>query len=253
MPEQGLFGKLALAFAQTGQGQLQTAAQTYQELGNLDEQGASYTASGLGDIALYQGRFTDAIQILTGGATADIKAGDLERAASKWAALAHAHLLRVYLAAGDEAKARAMSVDLASNLQAEPQAYARVIDGLLALQAKDARRAVQLLTESTTLLDTWIGHFELGRAYLAAAAFTQADSEFERCIKRRGEALSLFLDEEPTYAFLPPVYYYQGLVKEGLKSAKAAESYRNYLDIRGKSTEDPLVPEVRRRIIGDRP
>ena len=35
--------------------------------------------------------------------------------------------------------------------------------------------------------------------------------------------------------------------REGLNSAKAAESYRAYLDIRGKSTEDPLLPDVRRR------
>ena len=78
-------------------------------------------------------------------------------------------------------------------------------------------------------------------------AFTQADSEFDRCIKRRGEALSLFLDEEPTYGYFPPVYYYQGRVREGLKSAGFAESYRAYLDIRGQSNDDPLVPEVRRR------
>ena len=30
-------------------------------------------------------------------------------------------------------------------------------------------------------------------------------------------------------------------------------SYREYLDIRGKSAEDPLIPEVRRRIAGQRP
>jgi hypothetical protein len=32
-----------------------------------------------------------------------------------------------------------------------------------------------------------------------------------------------------------------------MKSAKAAESYGAYLDIRGQSTEDPLVLEARRR------
>ena len=48
--------------------------------------------------------------------------------------------------------------------------------------------------------------------------FPQADAEFDRCLKRRGEALALFLDEEPTYSYLPPVYYYQGRVREGLKN-----------------------------------
>jgi len=83
---------------------------------------------------------------------------------------------------------------------------------------------------------------------LEAGAFTQADSEFDRCIKRRGEAQSLFLDEEPTYGYLPPVYYYQGRVREGLKNAGFAESYRTYLSIRGQSKEDPLLPEVRRHV-----
>ena len=92
-----------------------------------------------------------------------------------------------------------------------------------------------------------MGHFALGRAYLEAGAFLQADSEFDRCIKRRGEALSLLMDEEPTYGYFPAVYYYQGLVREGLKNAGSAESYREYLSIRGKSTEDPLLAEVRKR------
>ncbi len=78
-----------------------------------------------------------------------------------------------------------------------------------------------------TLLDTWIGHFELGRAYLRATNqfAAKADSEFDRCLKRRGEALSLFLDEEPTYGYFPMVYYYQGRVREGLKNEGFAECY----------------------------
>ena len=110
-----------------------------------------------------------------------------------------------------------------------------------------AREAIKLLTEANVLRDTWIGHFDLGRAYLTLSAFPQADAEFDRCLKRRGEALALFLDEEPTYSFLPAVYYYQGRVREGLKSPRFAESYRTYLTFRGQSTEDPLLPDVRRR------
>ena len=97
------------------------------------------------------------------------------------------------------------------------------------------------------MLDTWIGHYHLGRAYLEAGVFPQADSEFDRCLNRRGEALALFLDEEPTYGIFPNVYYYQGRVREGLKSTNFADSYRAYLDIRGASTDDPLVAEARRR------
>ncbi len=77
--------------------------------------------------------------------------------------------------------------------------------------------------------------------------FVQADSEFDLCITRRGEALTV-MDEGPTYGLFPIVYYYQGRVREELKTASFADSYREYLKIRGASKEDPLVPEVRKRI-----
>jgi hypothetical protein len=103
------------------------------------------------------------------------------------------------------------------------------------------------LTEANNLADTWIGRFDLGRAYLEAGDFVEADSEFDRCMKRRGEALSLFLGLMPTYGYFPPVYYYLGRVREGLKSAGFVDSYRTYLSIRGKAGEDPLLTEVRKR------
>jgi tetratricopeptide (TPR) repeat protein len=155
---------------------------------------------------------------------------------------------RTFVEAGASDKAKALSASLAGELQAEPQAYAKTLDGLAAMKAGDPRHAIKLLIEANTLLDTWIGHFDLGRAYLDAGLFTQADSEFDRCLKRRGEALALFLDEEPTYGMFPPVYYYQGKAREGLNSMNFAESYRAYLDVRGKSADDPLVPEVRKRV-----
>jgi tetratricopeptide (TPR) repeat protein/tRNA A-37 threonylcarbamoyl transferase component Bud32 len=275
MQEPGLFGLLALAFAELGQERLPEAAETYQSLGKMDDLGASYTASGLGDLQFYEGRFSEAAQIFSRGATADLASGDTDRAANKFAAVARAQLARqqhglaidaadkalthsqavkirflagrVYVDAGAAAKGRTIAEGLASEPQAEPKAYARILDGMAALNSNQPRQAIEHLIEANRLLDTWIGHMELGRAYLAAGAFAQADAEFDRCIKRRGEALSLFLDEDPTYGFFPAVYYYQGRVREGLKNPTFAESYAAYLDIRGQSTEDPLLPEVRRR------
>jgi hypothetical protein len=49
-------------------------------------------------------------------------------------------------------------------------------------------------------------------------------------------------------AIFPPVYYYQGQAREGLESPGAADSFRTYLSIRGKAGEDPLLPEIRRRL-----
>jgi tetratricopeptide (TPR) repeat protein/tRNA A-37 threonylcarbamoyl transferase component Bud32 len=281
MPEPGLFALLALAFAQVGQGHVGPATETYQRLGQNDPEGASYTASGLADLAIYEGRLSDAERILTQGAAADLTAKAPDKAASKFAALADVLLLkrqkaaaiaaaekalansravkirflaaRVLVEAGASARARELSDGLGDELQAEPQAYASIIQGLAALTSGDARQAIKVLTTANTMLDTWIGHYYLGRAYLEAGAFPQADSEFDRCLKRRGEALALFLDEEPTYGYFPMVYYYQGRVREGLKNTNFSESYGAYLESRGKSTEDPLVPEVRRRAAAGAP
>jgi tetratricopeptide (TPR) repeat protein len=153
---------------------------------------------------------------------------------------------RVYVELGEIAKAHELAAGLSSELQIEPQAFAKLIEGEAALKEKDARGAVKLFTEANNLLDTWIGRFDLGRAYLEMGAFPEADSEFDRCIKRRGEALSLFLDL-PTYGYFPPVYYYQGRAREGMKSAGFAESYKKYVSIRGKAGEDPLLAEIRHK------
>ena len=273
-----VFSAQALALAQTGQGLLSQARDTYQRLGKIDAPGASLAASGLGDLALYEGRFLEGARILEQGAAADVTAKNPERAAAKFAALAYARVTRgqkgeavaaathalqnsnavkirflsarTYLQAGEVSKARPLIDGLASEQQSEPQAYAKILEGEIALTDKDPRQAIKLFGDANSLLDTWIGHFDLGRAYLEVSQFIQADSEFDRCLKRRGEALALFIDEEPTYAYFPPVYYYQGRAREGMKTEAFADSYRAYLNIRGASSEDPFVLEVRRRVGG---
>jgi serine/threonine protein kinase/Flp pilus assembly protein TadD len=276
--DQSPWAPQALAFAQMLQGQLPAAAASYEQLGKSQQVGPSYTASGLGDVALYEGRFADAARLFTEGAAADIADKEPDRAGNKLAALAYTELLRgrkpaalaaaekavatsqirpiqflaarIFVEAGEPDRAKRLAIALGNDLQPESQAFASIIDGMIAAADGDNRNALRFLNEANTQLDTWIGHFELGRVYLRAKAFPQADSEFERCINRRGEALALFLDEEPTFGFFPMVYYYQGQVREGLKSTRVAESYKAYLDIRGKSTDDPLVPELRKAVGG---
>jgi eukaryotic-like serine/threonine-protein kinase len=154
---------------------------------------------------------------------------------------------RTFVEAGEIGKARPLIDGLAAEVQGEPQAYAKIVEGDAFMKRRNWSQAIKALTDANSLVDTWIGHFDLGRVYLAAGQPTQADSEFDRCITRRGEALSLFLDEEPTFSYLPSVYYYQGRAREGMKTEGFAESYRTYLNIRGKSNEDPLLQEVRKR------
>jgi eukaryotic-like serine/threonine-protein kinase len=267
------YGFEAQAFASLLQGDVDRAADAYQKIVKVRP---SMAAAGLGDLAIYSGRYSDAAKLLEKGAAADTAAHNSDAAADKFSSLAYVQLLRGqksaalaaldsaldrskaaktrflaawnYVALGEIAKAQELSTGLSSELQLEPQAYGKLIEGELALKNGDSHGAIKLFTDGNNILDTWVGRFDLGRAYLEAGAFTEADSEFDRCLKRRGEALALFLDEVPTYGYFPPVYYYQGRVREGLKNSSFAESYKQYLSIRGQAGEDPLLADARRRI-----
>jgi tetratricopeptide (TPR) repeat protein/predicted Ser/Thr protein kinase len=267
---------LALAEAQLGLGQMSQATETYHKLEKVNAEGASLAVSGLADVASYEGRYADAVRILEQGVAADLAAKNADSAAEKLATLAQIQLYlgqkeaasaaatkalsmsqsvpvrvlaaRALLGAGEVAKAQKLADGLASDVQPETQAYAKIVRGDLALQQGQKNDAIKMFSDANQLLDTWIGHFELGRAYLEAGSFVEADSEFDSCVKRHGEALEIFMDNVPTIAYFPPVYYYQGRVREGLKSPGFADSYRTYLDIRGKAGEDPLLADIRRRL-----
>jgi tetratricopeptide (TPR) repeat protein/predicted Ser/Thr protein kinase len=268
--------QLNLGEAQFGQGKLSDAADTFHGMEKFGSRGASMAVSALADLALYQGHFSEAVRLLEQGANTDLQAKMPENATNKFAALAHAELLRgqsreavaaaekalangqtiqvqflagrVFAEAGEAAQAKKMAEGLAKEALAEPQAYGKIIEGKIALKQGDSRLAIKNITDANNLLDTWIGRFELGRAYLEAGQFTEADSEFDRCIKRRGEAIELFMDNGVTYSYLPYVYYYQGRVRQGLKTPAFADSYRTYLSIRGQSSEDRLLVEVRKSL-----
>jgi len=246
----------------------------YEKMSTMGAFGASFAAAGLGDLALYEGRFADAVKIFEQSAAAAVAANNPDVAAMKFAALAYAQLsrgqnaaaiaaadkalasskalsvrflsARILVEAGAVAKAQPIAASLSAELATEPQAYGKIIAGEIALKKKDLPQAIKILTEANAVVDTWVGHFDLGRAYLEGQAFAQADTEFDRCIKRRGEAL-LLVDEDPTYGYFPPAYYYLGRAREGLQTAGYKDVYGEYLKIRGKSTEDPLLPDVRRR------
>src|SRR4029450_10954889 len=70
--EPDVYATLAVAFAQLGQGRLPDAMQTYQKLATIDALGASFAASGLGDLAAVEGRFADAVRLLNDGAIHDL-------------------------------------------------------------------------------------------------------------------------------------------------------------------------------------
>jgi serine/threonine protein kinase/tetratricopeptide (TPR) repeat protein len=272
------YGYLALAFAQLGQGQLAQAAESYKKLATLSPLGASMSASGLADLGLYEGRISEAIRILEQGASADLAAKDIDSAANKFATLGYARLLRGqnreasdaakkalagsqavrvrFLAGrtlaetGDYPQAQKLAEDLGGDIRPEPQAYAKIVEGNILLKRGERAEAIKSFTDANKLLDTWISRFDLGRAYVEAGAYTEATSEFDKCISRRGEALALFLDEVPTSGFFPPVYFYRGRAEEGLGSSGAADSYQKFLAIQEKGEETPMLQDAKKRLAG---
>jgi tetratricopeptide (TPR) repeat protein len=264
------------ALAELGLGHTVEAAANYGKLQAVSPYGASIAATGLADLALYEGKLADAAGVLEKAIATDFAAKDAESAADRTATLALIQFTmgktkeaissadkasssskdpgvlyrasQVYMAAGQEAKALQLVAPLSQRLQTEPQVYAKLIAGEAQLKKGNAREALNTFQEAQKLADTWLGHFDMGRAYLDAGAFTEASSEFDVCLKRRGEATSVFLDDVPSYHVLPPVYYYQGRAREGLNSPGAAESYKTFLSIKEKSAGDPLVADAQRRL-----
>ena len=138
---------------------------------------------------------------------------------------------RTYAEAGKVEKARPLVEGLDNEVYEEARAYAKIVQGVLALKRGDAGRAVISLREANQLFDSWIGQFDLGRALLEAGLFAQADSAFDACLNaRRGEALALFVDEQPTYAYIAPVHHYLGRTRQELKSTRFREAYQEYLE-----------------------
>jgi tetratricopeptide (TPR) repeat protein/predicted Ser/Thr protein kinase len=265
-----------LALAQLGQGQNQQATETYKSLAALSARGASMAGTGLADQALYEGRTADAIRILEKAIASDLAANDKASASGKQAMLAQAELAQgqkdaalataekaitgnqddgiafiaatVFIDGGKPARAKTIAAGLGKRLQTEPQIYAKLINGEMLLKQGDPKGALQAFEEAQKLSDTWLGRFYSGRASLEAGAFAEAGSDLDACQKRRGEATSVFLDDEPSFHEFPSVLYYLGRAQEGTQNAAAAESYKAFLAIRDKGDGDPLVEDARKRL-----
>jgi tetratricopeptide (TPR) repeat protein len=266
---------VTLAMSQLGRRKVDEARATYERLRGIGPRGASFAAVGLADLSLYEGRPQEAVGMLRAGIQADESQNNTAAAAHKSAtlaavlqqlghsrdalaaaeqALAGSHqenvvvpVARMYLAAGQDALALKLAADLGAGWQPAPQAYAKILEGEAQLRRKRPREALRLMQEAQKIADTWLGRYNLGLAYLELGAFAEAHSEFETCLKRRGEAAAVFLDDVPSFRYLPPVYYYLGRAQEELKSPQATESYKLFLDIKARG-DDPLAADARARL-----
>lgn len=235
-------------------------------------------AIGLADLAVYEGRLEDAASILKKAIATDLKNKPNYLTADKFIMLAQVYLCQdkkalasdaaeqavktssvediafaaalVDIESGAEDKARRISGELNKKVQEAHQAYGKLIGGYSSLKRGDTTNALKLFEQAQSLADTWLGHFARGRAYLEAGAFAEAYTEFEKCEKRKGEAMTIFLNDFPTYRYLDSLNYYLGRAQEGqgIKDA-AKKSYEKFLEIKSKA--DPgnaLIADARRRV-----
>ncbi len=261
---------VAIALSQLGQNDIAAATETYRKMASLSASGQSTATIGLADVALYEGRSADAVKLLKDGVERDRAEKRTDAANRKLATLADVtgnvaaaeqvlatgthdeHTLyttaHALLQGGKSDRALAVASRLDSEIESELQHYGKLIEGEALLQAGKAREALTRFEDARRIADSWLARFDRGRAYLELGAFTEADADFEVCAKRRGEAAAIFLDDVPTFHYFPPVHYYLGRAREGLGSASAAESYKQFLAIRSKGDGDPLVADARRRL-----
>ena len=265
----------SVALIELLQGNPEKAVEAYRPIEAWGSAPASIAKTGSADLALYEGRLSDAKKILEKGIEEDRKFG-FAAAARKLVMLAELQFslgekelaleaveeaveesdrleiifpaAQMYEQSGQEEKAKALAAKLSQIIEAESRAYSKLIEGDIQLGKEDIEGAIRLYQEAQNLLDTWHVRLALGKAYLKGELYSEALSEFEECLERKGEAVVMFLNDIATSRYLPQIYYYLGRAQEGMGSPSASESYRKFLKIKEKGEADWMVEDARRRL-----
>jgi len=173
---------LCLGISELAQGLNSEAAENYMKLKTFSFFGSSMGTIGLADIALYEGRMTNAKEMLERGIEVDLENKRPDLAAIKFIMQAHAHLLlgekdlalkaadqaidlyqelnvsipaaQIYIEAGKTDKAKALMDKLNELFESEPRAYAKLIEGEINRKNGRIKEAIVIFNESQELLDT---------------------------------------------------------------------------------------------------
>jgi tetratricopeptide (TPR) repeat protein len=226
------------------------------------------------DVALFEGRLTDAVTGLRAGIAADERQKEPAAAEAKWAMLAEALLRQGDLPAARAAAARAgESPELASSFRiarvlaaagkpetaatlghkiaARPGERAPLLGRLVAADVATATHhpaaAAALLSPIGTTAGSWLAHADLGAAYFAAGAFEDAERELGVCVQLRAVGAAVFYDDTTTLRYLPPVYYLLARAKDALHRPDAPAAYAAFLALEPEAQNDPLVRDANKR------
>jgi tetratricopeptide (TPR) repeat protein len=269
-------GHLVLAIVNLAEGRVEQAVARYQTLNQLPAPGKDFAVHGLADIARYRGRLEEAamhyVDSLTTVGTPSTRARLIASLASvrerqgrsaeaaKMAAGIQLSVLdtpglaaagEVLVATGRVKEATAIADTLMSRVGPDARAFGAVIAAQLEIASGNAADARRRLMETRREADAWLVRFWLGRAYLATGMFPEAEDEFATCLRRRGEAASVFLDDFPTYYRWLDVHYYHGLAREGMNVPAATDSFKAFLAPKeGGDETGGLVADARKRVAG---
>jgi len=252
------------------------ARQAYARMSEANARGVALAVIGLADLAMYEGRYEDAVAVLEQGLSDEASPGSRRDRAVMQVVLGEALLesgrtaqsvraleaavetdrgntsaaaARLLLKAGREKAALELADELEGQLQKRGRAYGKLVKAEAALAHGRATEAVDLLIEARSLADLWLVRFTLGRAYEEAGYHAEALSELMECQQRMGEATAVFLDDIPSYRFLVPPYYWRARAQQGVGMTEAAtDNFKTFLSLRGNVASDPLVADARKRL-----
>jgi len=274
------FAFLPLALAHALRGDANAARGMYSQLEALNAFGASLGTLGEADLAMYDGRYKDALRLLQPASAADERGKDKAAAAAKYVALAETQMALgqraaasasatraaqlgddqstlfpaalVLVDAEQDAAAREIAARLDNLLQNQPRAYARLIAAEIARRQRLMGEAIDAYRDAQKRDDSWWSRFGLGRAYAEAGRHdAEAIAELELCIKRRGEGADAFMADTPTLRFVPAAYYWLARAHEAVSSTAAARAnYEQFVKVRADADPpDPLAVDARARLL----
>jgi serine/threonine protein kinase/Tfp pilus assembly protein PilF len=266
---------LPLAMEALATGDIARTRRTYEQAAGAGDIGISLKEIGLADVAMYEGRYAEAIALLSDAAKRDQDRGNTDGAVVKLVALAEAHAARneaapreaaiaaarkvseqdnvlvpaarMAIASGKFADARSIIEVLSRRLPAQSRAYAKMIDAEIAMSRGDYPSGIDALNAALKLADLWLVRFSLGLAYFHRADYPEATSEFEKCLERRGESTAIFLDDLPSFRYYATLPYWLGRARE-MQKLDARPQFQEFLRIRQAADADPLVEDARKRL-----
>jgi serine/threonine protein kinase/tetratricopeptide (TPR) repeat protein len=270
-------GYLPIALSQLAKGDAAGAEATFAQMATLGEVGESLARLGRVDMAMYQGRYTDADRIVTEALGTDLEARNAPALAQDYLAQAQIALALGQRARAMEAarravqssshegvllpaalvlvdtgrydEARALARQLENMLQVQTTAFARIITAQIALREDRYGDAVEALRDSIKRRDTWFARFLLGRTYAEKERFAEAMGELDSAVKRRGEVTDVFINDTPTLRYLPEAFYWLARSQQAMGVPEARASYETFLALRATAAPpDPLAADARKRL-----